>query len=1469
MRRPAYGVALGYAAEILQLDTARRDFWFLWSKNQGIPAEFTGGFMIGVASDPDIPLESRLREACAELDRRIRNGEECRAEQYVMALRDSGADADRLMDLIYTEYLAREGRGEILRADDWYQRFPEWRDSLARLFELHELARDTSPRTVGHSTLVSDDSASRFTSAANLAGCRIGQYELLEKIGQGGMGVVYRARQLNLDRVVAIKMILTVQATSLQRARFNHEAETVARLHHPNIVQIHEVGEENGCAFLSMEFVDGKSLDQTIAESQFTARAAATLVETLARAMHYAHGLGIIHRDLKPANVILATTRSGPNNSLTLDQDTPQSVLGPTPKITDFGLAKHLNFAVQHPPGSGSAGLNGNWLAREAELTATGQILGTPGYMAPEQTTGTAELIGPSTDVYGLGAILYATLCGHAPFRGATVLETIEMVRTQDPLPPRRLVPAIPRDLETICLKSLAKEPARRYATAERLAADLCCFLEGHPIQARPIGQIERAVKWARRRPTAAALVMALVGVFAGVTWQWIRAETSRAQAVAAATKADLANRAEQNAREHAEQLLYAHDVALASHEYKNNNTDRALQLLDGTRVDLRHWEWRILNRFCRGEQRTLKIDTRENVSLAFSSDGRLIAGDFRNADGTGETRVWDSGTCVEKYRFSSSPSVFSSVGIAFSPDSKRLLTCGGDGDVSVRLWDMSNGSEVLRITDGRVINVAFSPDGKLLACGRGDGKVGIYRADSAEKLGELSGHRGLVLGVAFSPDGTCLASAGRDGTARIWDAALLTEVENITGLRDARCLDYSPDGTRLAIGTWYGFVKIYDLTERGACVRTADSTPQVKTFSRTANIPQLAWSPDGQRLAVVIWGNGLELWDAQTGQQQRVLNGDHARACFSPDGRQLATAGYDRFLRIWDVTATPQPSVSMPHPTGALISGIVFCKDPQQAAFAAGGRSAYRTSLRDYTLRIVDVSARQVLKELRGHTSWLTGVAMSPDGRRIVTSSADKTLRIWDVNASESIQTLSGHLDAVTCVATSDIGSLIASGSNDKSIRIWNGDDGHELRVLQGHSDEVRAIAFQPGGQVLASGDAAGTIRIWDLATGNLLADWRGHTSGVKSIEFSSPAVFGSCCGDSQIQLWDIGSVLAGDTTPARTLDAHAQDVSSLCFTPDGKRLASVGFRTVKLWDVATGQELLGLPATANQASRIRFSGDGRYLAMSQNYELSLWDPEPSNEGADSDASRAIAWHTQQSDNCETLRDWFGVAFHRGQLAQLQPGEWLQLVRRGDAFARLSRWDQAAHEFDLAVEHGADRYAWYLRALVHMLRKDAAAYRATCEGMIESFGEIPDPAAANSLAWTCALSSASGVDSGRLVELAKVAVQNDRIAAHLNTLGACLYRAGRFEESRDQLTEAIELHGEGGDPADWLFLAMALHACGQTTEARAQYQQAARWIDSGTIELKRSDALDAPMHWTRLIELSALRDEAARRLAQ
>jgi hypothetical protein len=446
-------------------------------------------------------------------------------------------------------------------------------EAVAAMESLLGLNGDRQASAAGPSA---DSASTSRTIPQGRASCHrppvIPGYEVLEELGRGGMGVVYKARQTSLNRLVALKMILAGgYAGAEQRARFRTEAEAIASLQHPNIVQIYEVGEAEGKPYVALEFLEGGSLDGRLGGTPLPPEEAARLVGVLAGAVNAAHQRHIVHRDLKPGNILL--TADG------------------TPKVADFGLAKRLD---------------------EAGRTHSGAVMGTPSYMAPEQADGQSKEVGLAADVYALGAILYDCLTGRPPFKAASALDTLLQVVNDEPVPPRRLQPKVPLDLETVCLKCLRKEPASRYASAAELVEDLRRFQAGEPVKARPVGRAERGLKWVRRYPAAATayglatLVLVLGGLGGAAAWLWHRSEQARREAEAARTR--LAD------------VSYLHQIGHAHREWQEAEVARAEQLLESCPPEKRAWEWHYVQRLCHAD-----LLTRRGYGgggVAFSPDG-------------------------------------------------------------------------------------------------------------------------------------------------------------------------------------------------------------------------------------------------------------------------------------------------------------------------------------------------------------------------------------------------------------------------------------------------------------------------------------------------------------------------------------------------------------------------------------------------------------------------------------------------------------------------------------------------------------------------------------------------------------------------------------------------------------------------------------------------------------------------------
>jgi eukaryotic-like serine/threonine-protein kinase len=523
-----------------------------------------------------------------------------------------------------------------------------------------------------------------------------GDYELLDEIARGGMGVVFKARQRNLGRIVAVKMILAGSLAGKEFVqRFRTESAAAAILQHPNIVAIHDVGVHDGRHYFSMDYVEGQNLAQLVGQQPVSPAKAARYVETIAAAIHYAHERGILHRDLKPSNVLIDAN----------DQ----------PRITDFGLARRLDG--------------------DSSLTLTGQVLGSPNFMPPEQAGGGRSKSGRPSDVYALGGILYHLLTARAPFQADSLDRLLTQVLNAEPVSPRLLNPSVPRDLETITLKCLEKEPSRRYQTARELADELGRFIRGEPIHARPMTAPQKLWRWGRRKPVMAVLIILLhvVGAagLAGIVWQWRRAEHH----------------------------LYVANMNVAQHRWEHNHVSRVRELLEATaNSSERGFEWYYWQRQLHLELMALRGHTGPVLAVAYSPDGeRIVTG---SADRT--ARVWDEASDKVLILRGHGDAVKS---VAFSPDGQRVLTGSWDG--TARLWDATTGTNslILKGHVAAVISVAFSTNGQRIVTGSQDQTAKVWDAFTGTNLVTFSNHTHGVWAVAFSPDGQHVVSGGFDAT--------------------------------------------------------------------------------------------------------------------------------------------------------------------------------------------------------------------------------------------------------------------------------------------------------------------------------------------------------------------------------------------------------------------------------------------------------------------------------------------------------------------------------------------------------------------------------------------------------------------------------------------------------------------------------------------------------------------------------
>ena len=1222
-------------------------------------------------------------------------------------------------------------------------------------------------------------------------GSQIGRFEIRRMLGSGGFGIVLLAYDSQLDREVALKVPrLDALASTDGRSRFLREARAAAMLGHPNIVPVFEAGQIGPVLYIAFEYVEGTNLSTWLEEitKPVDQMVAARLMAALATAVQHAHSRGIIHRDLKPANILLQKAAT----SCAADGD----ALEYCARISDFGMAR-VNK---------DDGLN----------TQTGAMVGTPAYMSPEQIHQGANSIGPATDVYGLGAILYELLTGRPPFVGASVAAIIHSVAKNDPVAPRRIRPNVARDLEAICLKCLEKDPRRRYESASALVEELERFIAGKPIQARQIRLWEQAIRWTRRHPAPTALIAMFFFGTMTVCWQWYRAETHRVDAERQTIAAVAAREAEREERNRVEHSLYARNITLAQHEYESNYTTRARQLLAETPEHLRNWEYDYLFQTVHSEMYDFAEFNLPVLAVAVSPNGKCAAASCalwgNNVDC--ETRVWDINTGMLRFVLTGHSS--SVMDVDFSPDSRYIATAGNVWRASqnsvgkVILWDAESGEMVRELSQDRFFSIEFEPSGQYLFAGKDNGNTLMLRIEDGSLVRTFQGHRGSILDVSLHPSGEFLATASRDGSCKIWDVATGNQVFGVSGLVDVRSVDFSPSGKEFALATFNGDVKVYG--------REGDSYRHFAAHEQQNVLRQIRYSPDGQYLAISVLGQGVRLIHPYTGKPVRAFsghNGDPRSVAFSRDGQMLLTGGIDGRVKVWDLVKTvdPQSTVrvgpyfvdAMPIPNSRLIA----------TAESLNTDRPLRPS--KPMAWLWDVDSQQFVRSFAGHDDWLTSIDVSSSGKSIASGSNDRTICVWNLESAELLIRLAGHNGAVRDVAYLDEDRKLVSCSDDSTVRLWNLTNGKPLQVwnLPGETP-IRALAI-PASELVAIGTAEGRVHVRRWSDG---ADLGSHqTVAPTKCLAASPCgkhlILGN--GSFELELLSVEEMRHGNPSLLKTMSGHTDVLSGVAFSADGERIVSVGGdHCVKVWETETGQEVLRLVHDQILSnSVVGFDGTGESIVVASNSMLCSWNLRSgiSEHVTATEASnrnqQVLDWHQAELRIAQGEAHSFATCHHLEKLLLSDPGNSDWLIRHARSEAGMGEYSVALDKFALFCANKPDLATFYFCGLLALQEGKTELYQEACKKSLTHFSEKCSLSEINSIAWTCALTAEAGVDLEK-IEYAMIAGVVGQESNYLNTLGAVCYRRGNYEQAVNYLDQSLASLDLAGPWFDWIFLALA-----------------------------------------------------------
>ncbi len=1043
--------------------------------------------------------------------------------------------------------------------------------------------------------VLSDHSLGLSSTEINLEpGDIFAHYQINQELGRGGMGIVYQAFDTKLKRVVALKVLRQGSISKSRIERFSQEAQAVAQLDHPNIVKIFDIGEYPDNYF-TMEFVEGENLSHYIKNNLLSLKEMVLLLQKVAEALQVTHRKGIVHRDLKPDNIMLTNDKE--------------------PKVMDFGLVKVV----------------------DADLSQTGDILGTPVYMSPEQANG--GKIDHRADVYSLGATLYQAITGRKVFQGESLYNILYQVMNNDPVAPRALNPDIPTELEAICLKCLEKNPKKRYSTIRLLGKDLKNFLENRRVLAKPPTKIRLLLKWTQRNKLFALfLFVSALTITTNTIWfihglaeekkqaleQQARLLEDKENAEKIQKEKDKAHKIETEANHKLRVGFYPFAIKLADEYFEQNNVLMVNKILNSPYCpkELRHWEWDWIQSRSNNEVKTLRAEKGHHyfsTDCSFGPQGKELISASRD----GFIFHWD----ISKQKILQSLSLpdkkFNDPNKQpyISPRERMFESCdwSPDGRFVIAvcfkvpylfIWEIKTGKMVGVIPVNHNVDCCrFSPDGKMiLTVGQYDAKVWSFAKQKNLQKWRFLGDN-TVRDTNFSPDGKSIVSASADSVIKLWDIRTGKLKREFRGHRSyiSSCV-FSPNGKMLASGGKR--VRLWDINS-GQLLRVFSGRekegPQIILYEKGHNniISSCCFSPDNKKLISSSWDKTIRMWDIKTGKLLKVYKGhtnNVNRCSFDLQGKQVATCSDDKTVKIWEASPRPNPLTL----SGHLQGEIFHCSLNQDETKLASSGS-------DMSIKIWNLSNGECEKTLVGHFGAVRACYFLNQDQEILSASYDGKMKLWDIKSGRTIRTYSGHKGRIETCAISPDKKYACSGGKDNTLRIWEIATGKIIHYLKKETKgNILSSSFHPNGNFVAMGNGGGFCTIWDIRSGQISKHFLANEHGLYRCAFSPDGKFLLTCGfDKTIKLWDLETI-ENKPSLVRTFFGHHRIVYSCAFSPDGKRIISSGENdcSVRIWDRQTGEYLLSLKGHTGNVSFCAFTKDSRkIISASEDGLIKVWD--------------------------------------------------------------------------------------------------------------------------------------------------------------------------------------------------------------------------------------------------------------------